>query len=405
MSWEANVWAVKQRMKLPQEQLVLIVLGNCADPDAVAFSKWPGRDHWWKYLGKITRLSRSSLFRHINTIVALGLASRSTIVLSDGSKRPTITLNLEASFDIEHEKERYFEATQAHSRDQSHGETGEDDQSENTENVNDVIELEGENPPIQNESHGDTAEQSPTSGTVSVPPAGLHIESSKSSSKESPPTPSGGSERSDLWDDFLKSWIEPIQRMAITQQAWDRTASDKRPTCIAAAKGFWAWHRAQQKPKTPQSAQSFIRDEAGWQQWLRYVPDANGQISTSSRSHPVSSPEGRAICTLYEIAGCEQALKSFMIRNGAVHYRNPINARLLALADVGPRDSWPVLTRQQASAWETMVGAMVTVQVRRRLREGDRAPHPWPPKVDGTWSPTGPPDPETLMRDEDYANI
>jgi hypothetical protein len=44
MSWEANTWAVKQRMKLPQEQLVLIVLGNCADADAVAFSTWPGRD-------------------------------------------------------------------------------------------------------------------------------------------------------------------------------------------------------------------------------------------------------------------------------------------------------------------------------------------------------------------------
>ena len=106
MSWEANTWATKQRMKLPQEQLVLIMLGNCADPDAMAFSTWPGRDHWWRYLAKVTRLSRSSLFRHINTIVALGLASRSMIVLADGSKRPTIKLNLDVSFDIEKEEDR-----------------------------------------------------------------------------------------------------------------------------------------------------------------------------------------------------------------------------------------------------------------------------------------------------------
>ena len=99
MSWEAVSWANKQRMKLPQEQLVLLVLANCADPEGVAFSQWRGREHWWKYLVDRTRLSRSSIFRHLSTIEKLGLGQRSTLVLADGTRRPTIHLDLEKFVD------------------------------------------------------------------------------------------------------------------------------------------------------------------------------------------------------------------------------------------------------------------------------------------------------------------
>jgi hypothetical protein len=52
MSWEAVTWANKQKLKKSYEQIVLLVLANCADPNGEAFVKWPGRDHWWIYLSE-----------------------------------------------------------------------------------------------------------------------------------------------------------------------------------------------------------------------------------------------------------------------------------------------------------------------------------------------------------------
>jgi hypothetical protein len=273
MSWEANIWACKQRMKLPQEQLVLIVLGNCADPDGVAFSKWPGRDHWWKYLAKITRLSKSSLFRHINTIVSLGLATRATMVLADGSRRPTISLDLTATFDIETEEDRYEQA--AHSR-QSHGETGSEETSDASETASDANALQAENEDDASQSHHETSPTSgtettapiPTHGTDPVPPAGLHIDSSKSCSKESPPPPqAGGHAPDDGFEDFQKSWARPIERLSVAKSEWSRIPTAKRGEVITAARGYWAWlSRQTVKPPPPLSAQTFLRESAGWAQ-------------------------------------------------------------------------------------------------------------------------------------------
>lgn len=408
MSWEANTWACKQRMKLPQEQLVLLVLGNCADPDAVCFSKWPGRDHWWKYLSRITRLSRSSLFRHINTIVALGLASRSMIVLADGSKRPTITLNLHATFDIEVDRDRYLDATQAGSRDESHSETHCSDDADDAENDSDISALDGDSAPTQNESHHETpTTPSLTHGTESVPPVGLHIESILDSNLSPLPPASGGtSAPSDLWKDFVAVWAEPIQRMAIAHAAWARMATDKRPACIAAARGYWAWLKAHSRPPTPQSAQSFIRDEPGWTQWLRYVPKDDGSAISIAGSYPIGSPEGRAILALYDTAGLRELAFITVIRKGVAYWFKPIGPRLRKLGEAPDRDSWPVLNRQQAAAWEGLLREVLNVPTRRPLREGDRAPWEWPPKVNGELCAvgTGPPaQPE--MSDEDAADF
>ena len=394
MSWEANIWAIKQRMKLPQEQLVLIVLGNCADPDAVAFSTWPGRDHWWKYLAKVTRLSRSSLFRHINTIVGLGLASRSDMVLSDGSRRPTITLNLDASFNIETEEERYFAATQRPSRGQSHSETENDSDDDESENVNENIALEDENAAEKRESHSETigniASQSPPSGTVSVPPARLHIDSSKSCSKESPPTPSGGFERDDLWDKFVKAWAQPIAKYELARSVWDDVPTARRGEAITAARGYRAYRAKDPKPPAEISAQSFLRQDSGWAQWLAYAPE--GDVTPSiSISYPVGSREGQAIILLHKIAGLQAYLDSVMIRKGVVNYIRPMTPRVAALA-AAPVSGWATLTHQQACAWDEMLREAIIVQNRHRLKEGDRAPWPWPPRKDGTLSQTGPPD-------------
>lgn len=364
MSWEAVAWANRQRMRLPQEQLVLLVLANCADPEGVAFSQWRGRDHWWTYLVKHTRLSRSSVFRHLNTIEELGLGMRSMLVLADGTKRPTMTLDLtkvvdQTAFDHQDETES-----------ESHGETaGPEMQSQG-----------------ETQSHGETEKSSPQSHgeTGAVPPVGPHIES-KSDSTISPLPPSGGAPAVDeLFDQFVEVWRDPIPKMALARSAWEHIASAKRAEVVAAARGYWAWLKVHPKPPSAVSAQAFLRDTAGWAQWLKYSPGDGAQPVAVNQPHPLRSPEGRAIRTLHEIAGLGHVMHSVMIRNGAVSYLRPVGPRLLALAESAPRERWVGLTRQQAGAWDAYLRDLVTLPNRRPLREGALAPWAWPPKADGT---------------------
>lgn len=400
MSWEAVTWASKQRMKLPHEQLILLVLANCADPDGVAFTQWRGREHWWKYLVEHTRLSKSSLFRHINTLVNLEICSRSMVVLADGSRRPVVTLDLAASFDIDAERDQEkYEVLHSHPRDQSHGETEGDDATNVPENVSDDSALEHEITAPSLQSHGETGpvggnENShaiPMGGNRSFPIVGMQ-EDSKSVSKESPPTPraGGASAFDEGWEEFSKTWREPMQRMAIARHAWDGVPTAKRGEAITAARGYFAWLTAQRKPPTVVSAQTFLRDVAGWAQWLRYAPEGGTQ-PLATAVFPRGSREALAIGVLYEIAGKTDFLRSVMTRNNAVNYSLPITPRLTALAEAPPRAEWVGLDRQQAAAWENLLSEAVTVQVRTRLRERSLAPWPWPPRKDGTLSQAGPP--------------
>ena len=385
MSWEAVTWASKQRMKLPQEQLVLLVLANCADPSGVAFAEWPGREHWWKYLVARTRLSKSSLFRHLNTLVELKLCTRSMMVLADGTRRPTLRLDLSSAFDIE-EIERN-EADHSHEQDQSHGETGAGDAPEHVENDSDFSDS-GETigtPAIR--SHGETG---PTGGTSPFPIVGMHIDSSIDCSKESPPTPQvGGSHPDDGWEEFRSAWARPIERPSVARSAWQHVPTAKRGEVITAARGYFVWISRQAKPPPTVSAQTFIRESSGWSQWLPYV----GAVSSTSASlaYARDSVEAKALAVLHDIAGIGEAFRKIYRRSdGTVSYRLPITPRIAALAASPAISDWPALTHNQAAAWEGVLREAVTIQVRKHLKDGDHAPWPWPPRKDGTLSPDTP---------------
>lgn len=395
MSWEAVTWANKQRLKKCYEQAVLLVLANCADPNGEAFVKWPGRDHWWVYLSDRTRLPKSSLFRHLNTIVALGLGERTMQVLADGSRRPTFKLNMEAAFDIDlpEDEERYNAVTAKGSHDsQSPRETGHDHDFEGEENDSDISHSQADEMEPAGQSPVGTGNPQPQSpvGTDPFPVLRLQ-EDSLTVPKDSPLPPSGGLSLPDqLWEEFVKAWGEPIPKMQLARSCWDHAETAKRAEIVAAAKGYWTWLRAHPKPPSATSAQSFIRDAVGWGQWLRYVPDSGGIAPALKTSYPLASAEGKAIAAAYQIAGKGDYLRSTMVRNGSVNYFLPVTPRLLALSNAPPPAEWVVLDRNQAGAWEGLISDAVAVQVRSRMREGARAPWPWPPRKDGTLS-AGPP--------------
>jgi hypothetical protein len=385
------------------------VLANCADPNGEAFVKWPGRDHWWIYLSERTRLPKSSLFRHLNTLVALGLGERAMQVLADGSRRPTFKLNMEAAFDIEQpeDAERYQQAfAKASSENESPVGTGHDDHETADENDSDISHSQEPENTIAPQSPVGTGISQPQSpvGTGPFPVLGPQKDSLKLS-KDSPLPPSGGVSApvDELFDQFVAAWGEPIPKMALARSAWDHAPSAKRGEVVAGARGYWAWLKAHPKPPSAQSAQSFIRDAAGWAQWLRYAPQSDGAAPSMTTAFARESREGRAIAALYEIAGKGDFLRQFMLRNHAINYSLPITPRLLALADAPPRTDWAELGRQQAGAWEGLLSEAVHVQVRNHLREGSRAPWPWPPRKDGTLSQAGPSD--ELMTDQDFENF
>jgi hypothetical protein len=107
-------------MRLPQEQLVLLLLANAADPEGVAFAWWKHKAHWWTYLVERSRLSRASVFRHLATIEELGLGKRRKLETVDGDVRFIMELDLTKSVDLPPQDSPQ---SQSHGETESHGET------------------------------------------------------------------------------------------------------------------------------------------------------------------------------------------------------------------------------------------------------------------------------------------
>ena len=67
--------------------------------------------------------------------------------------------------------------------------------------------------------------------------------------------------------------------------------------------------------------------------------------------------------------------------------------QLLALGDLPPRNEWQhAAERNEAGAWNRFIGERLG-NLQFRVVEGASMPKPFPPKIDGSWSPTGPPGP------------
>lgn len=122
--------------------------------------------------------------------------------------------------------------------------------------------------------------------------------------------------------------------------------------------------------------------------------------------HARDSTEAKAVGVLFKIAKASSFFHSVVARHGSVSYAKEITPQLAALdhPQAHREADWVELSHQQACAWEAFLREFVTVQVRKHLVAGDRAPWPWPPSVEGKLYPiTGPP--EVLMSDQDAADF
>jgi len=117
------------------------------------------------------------------------------------------------------------------------------------------------------------------------------------------------------------------------------------------------------------------------------------------------SVEARALIALHDLAGAGEGFRKIYVRAEGVSYRKPMTPQLSAMAQMPPSAEWITLSRNQAGAWDRLIDGAVTINVWKHLKEGDRAPWPWPPAVDGKLytAETGPP--EALMTDQDAENF
>lgn len=98
------------------------------------------------------------------------------------------------------------------------------------------------------------------------------------------------------------------------------------------------------------------------------------------------SAEAKAVKVLHEIVGRASAFFSIWRRreDGSVTFHHEMTAQLLALAQAGEPSTWVTLTYRQAGSWEEFFDTMFHKEViRQHMREGSRAPWPWPPSVEG----------------------
>lgn len=208
----------------------------------------------------------------------------------------------------------------------------------------------------------------------------------------------------------------PLERPPIERErdARARDLKDRKARFIAAFEQRWPTAAADDRQRTGYAAEALTEDEekaalagigpflenlkrlgrkntpAGWRyleerRWTLLDAKAS-EAAQGPQTYSPDSPEAKAVLVLHEIVGRSAAFFKIWRRpDGSVSYPKPITPRLAALAQAPERQSeWPDLTHAQAGAWESLLREVFDDGLtRNRLREGSKAPWPWPPSVDG----------------------
>lgn len=329
MSIATMNWALQQRLASPQQQILLYVIADSADPTGVTQHCDPD------YLVKHSRLSRATVFRRMNELRELGLLETFNKHGSRGMRIYEIRLALQSLVQVPLK-----------------GEQGDDGHDADDEDGG------GES---QAETH---AQSQPETGAVSqVRPAQSHSCDSISppvSEESSPnPLPGGvhaaalGGEAKELFDGFRGDYADS------SRWGWARVEpifallpiEDQRR--IRAAAPVYAKQIAASKPKaTPYRPERFIRDRV-----FDNFPDARLPEKPPERVWIVEgSTDWRAMEVLAHLL--DQAPPR-PLRNEAGEYGmwrlGPVKPDMAALARFDPADAmaWPVAIPEtrEFNAW------------------------------------------------------
>jgi len=226
----------------------------------------------------------------------------------------------------------------------------------------------------------------------------------------------------------------PLERPLLERER-DARARDRKVKFLNAFEARWPTAAADNRQRTAYAAEALTEGEepdalagiapflenlkrlgrknvpAGWtyleeKRWTLLEAQKAAGIAAPV-AHPRDSLEAKAVTVLHDLAGRGEALRKIWRRSdGSISFPKAVTPQLLALAQAPPAADWATLERNQAGAWERLLQQFFEAgTVRTHLREGLRAPWPWPPSVEGKLytSATGPP--ETLMSENDFENL
>ncbi|MGJ4888928.1 helix-turn-helix domain-containing protein [Bradyrhizobium sp. HKCCYLRH3099] len=226
---------------------------------------------------------------------------------------------------------------------------------------------------------------------------------------------------------------DPLERPLIEREREAR-ARDRNARFLTAFEARWPTAAADDRQRTAYAAEALSEAEqeaalagigpfmaylerlkrkgvpAGWRyleekRWT-LLETADAKAALAPERYERDSVEAKAIEALHELANCTELFRKAYCKDGAVFYRkHPVTPQLAALAALPPAEAWVILDRSGAGAWEGLLrNYFPDGVIRRRFREGMRAPWPFPPSATGKiYTASGPP--QAAMSEQDAADF
>lgn len=399
MSIVAMNWALQQRLPTTAHQVILYVIADSADPDGVTQHCKPD------YLGPRARVSRPNLFRKMRDLEEYGLLARRKYYDEHGRACYEIRLNFGAVVDIP-----------IYSRSSADHEDG--DAADASEQLNETP-----------ESHRETLVSADQSLTQEEPKSHCGDCISPPVSKNPPQPPLGGSrsaaqdQQSErcaaAWARFREHYpgIGTMDQDAAREE-FDRLSADDAEWA-AEALGHYRAEIAKLK-KPPKNAHLWLR-KGMFRNYARGAKPSGDAEAPELPWITDGSDTDLVVTWLYRRAGVP---RPFVVvgQDGKRGYRarRPIGPDALAMTahvddriwrmqsseEAGPLRPpqrvwlWPFYPQGSAefAAWQRRfrewTGSGLPIETDETGRQGIRAPRPWPPRKDGTWTSDGTDEPD-----------
>ncbi len=374
MSISAMNWALRQRLPSPQQQILLYVIADSADPEGLTRYCTP------PYMEEHARLPRSTVFRILRELEEFGLSERRKYYTERGDVRYEIQLNFQALADFPVRRRKRPDDTSSGGDDD-----GETQDHEDGQELNEIP-----------ESQPETlvgSDQSPTGTKPKSQSADFHIDDPSLPIESPPYPPPGGSsklevemeeKRNLLWERFRQGYPS-ILRM-------DQQLAREELDALPLEDAEWAVSVLPQlsaelgKPKAPppRNAHLFLRKrlfENFPKTAITAPPPAEVWIAEGS-------DEDRA---LRFVRSMTQALQPFVsVRDGVRGYCSPrpVGADMLAMLAYAKQRpwQWPMVLpgSHEFASWQERLQEWTGRRLSGRLGDGAiHVPAQFPPSKQG----------------------
>ena len=387
MSFQGMTWAIAQKTGSPRAKCVLMSIGNYANQDWCA---WPSQE----LIGKESEQSVDSVQKYLADLIAASLVRR--IKLKRFGRRTHDFFILPPSPVYRSPIEDIMPLLP----------TGCDVMDDATATDGSVQTEESAKPPQDSEIDATAAGGSvlePTLPPLAVDATDvqrqlidepvMNQESLTQTLSQEKEATEADQETWKRFEQFKRDYPIPIFDVAAASRWFEPlSVADQELALIGAVR---YGHECTRLKRRPKDAHRFLRD--------RLFAEFADRANEASAILAADSPEAIAVKAIYTVAGKGFFVDSVMrSSSGGTRYPKAIPPQLLALANAPPERQWAALDHRQATAWQALIDAFVTVKS-NRLVQGSRAPWPWPPRKDGSLSTAPPPDDDPLADESSAA--